>query len=266
MNPSLTRAREYLKRNFILVLFVLLIVLFAVGYVLGFRPGPGFTFVRAGTLVIQNLPEGATVYADETKRAVGHGKDVRIALIPGNHSIIVDVKGDNPWNDIVTVAPRVDTTIRPLLIPLTVDRNSFEKDARAAADKSLAAYKLPTAAEPLVLENGCALVSVSQNRIVANAATSTACTTPPPYLCVGGTCATTVIFSPIATLRSVIPFPGREDAVIVAYGDTLAVLELNPLKPQFFAPLVRGVSPIAAPMDDHDIIVHDDNRTFSIAL
>lgn len=266
MNPSLTRVREYLKRNFILVLFVLLIVLFAVGYALGFRPGPGLTFVRAGTLVLSSLPEGATVYADETKRAVGHGKDVRIALIPGNHSIIVDAKGDNPWNDIVNVAPRVDTVVHPLLIPLTVDRNSFEPEERAKADATLAAYKLPTSVTPLVLENGCAAVSVSQNRIVASVASSTTCTTPPPYLCVGGTCATTVIFSPIATLRSVIPYPGREDAVIVAYGDTLAVLELNPLKPQFFAPLVRGVAPIAAPLDAHTITVHDDNRTFSIPL
>lgn len=262
MTPFLTRAFSFLKRNILLVLFVLVVALFGIAFAFGFRPGPGLTFVRTGTLVL-NLPAGATVYADETRRATGQGKNVRIALVPGNHSIIVDVPGDNPWNDIVTIEPHADTTIHPLFVPVKPVATVTTPTAEATAQ--LAAYKLPTESAPIVLQDGCTAVSVLKNRVVASVATST-CATPPAYLCVGGTCATTVVFAPVAPLRSVIPYPGREDALVVSYGDTIAVIELNPLKPQFFAPLVRGTAPMVIPYSDTSILVRDTGRTFSISL
>jgi hypothetical protein len=243
-----------------------LFVLLCVGYALGYRPGPSFTFVRAGTLVLTNVPVGGIVYADETKRAVSTGKDIRLTLVPGNHSIILDVKGDNPWSDTVNIAARTDTTVSPISVPLSVRRSVLEDTDMAKANAAFAAFALPTAAKPLVFADGCVNVSVSNNRILATMATSTSCA-PEPYLCVGGTCATTVVFAPVAKLHSVIQYPGRQDALIVGYGDTLAVLELNPLKPQFFAPLIKGgVAPIAAPWGASSIVVRDEGRTFTIGL
>ncbi|KND49591.1 MAG: hypothetical protein AB203_00725 [Parcubacteria bacterium C7867-008] len=266
MNPTLKRIRSFARRYAPLLIIALLIVVFTAGYVLGFRVGPGLTVVRAGTLVLTNIPTDAVVYADEAKRAVGHGTDVRIALVPGNHSIIVDSVGNHPWSDLVPVTAGTDLRISPVFVPVTADRSSLEEPARTEATKALAAALLPDATHPIVMENGCANVFVSNNRVVATVATSTGCT-PPPYLCVGGTCATTVIFAPIAKLHSVIAYPGRQDVLIIGYGTTLAVFELNPLKPQFFAPLFNGgLAPVAIPWDAGTIVVRDDNRTFTLPI
>jgi hypothetical protein len=221
--------------------------------------------VRAGTLVLTGIPNGGTVYADQTKRAVSNGHDVRIALEPGSHSIIVDVKGDYPWSDVANVSARTDTKVSPIEVPLTVTRTPVTQDQGNTANSLLASYQLPDEQHPLVMENGTADVYVLQNRVVASPATATGAT-PPAYLCVGGSCATTVIFAPIAPLRAVLPYPGRTDAIIVSYSDTLAVLELNPLKPQFFAPLLQGIQPAAVVFDAHDIAVRDAGKTFLIAF
>ncbi len=266
MNPFFTRSVAYIRRHALLLGIALLFVLLCIGYALGYRPGPSLTFVRVGTLVLTNVPVGGTVYADETKRTVSTGKDIRLTLVPGSHSIIIDVKGNNPWSDTVNIAPRTDTTVSPINVPLTVQRTLLQGADAMKAQSAIAAYALPSDAKPLAMAGGCVNVSVANNRVLATMATSTSCT-PVPYLCVGGSCATTVVFAPVTPLRSVLPYPGREDALIVAYGTNVAVLELNPLKPQFFAPLLQGgVAPVIAPWDASSIVVHDDLRTFTIGL
>jgi hypothetical protein len=187
-------------------------------------------------------------------------------LVPGSHSIIIDVKGNNPWSDTVNITPRTDTIVSPINVPVTVQRTLLQGADATKAQSVLAAYALPNAAKPLVLGGGCVDVTVENNRVLATMATSTSCA-PMPYLCVGGTCATTVVFAPITPLHSVVPYPGRQDALIVSFGGNVAVLELNPLKPQFYAPLLQGgVAPAIAPWDATSIVVHDDLRTFTIGL
>lgn len=265
MNSTLKNILSYLRRHALLLLVALLFVLLCIGYALGYRPGPDLTFVRAGTLTLSSVPKGATVYVEQTKRAVSNGKDVRLVLEPGSHSIIVDIPGDYPWSDVVSVAARMNTTASPILVPMTVMRTSVSEAQAKEADAAITSYQLPDAAHPIVMENGCANVSVLDNRVVASAATTTGCT-PPAFLCVGGTCATTVVFAPIAPLRAVLRYPGRQDALIVSYGSTLAVIEVSPLKPQFFAPLLQGIQPAAAPFDATHIVVRDGGKTFLIGF
>ena len=262
MHPAIS----YIRRHALLLLTAVLFIALASGYALGYRPGPSFTVVRVGTLVLSGIPEGGTVFADETRRAVSKGTDVRITLEPGSHSIIVDVKGDYPWNDVITVAPSIDTPAHPILVPLKMPATHATAEEIKQANALFAAYALPNEQHPLVMENGCANVYVSDNRIVATAATTTGCV-PPAFLCIGGTCATTVVLSPTAEIHSVIAYPGRQDALIVSYGSILAVLEVNPLKPQFFAPLLQGgVAPLAVPFDEHHVVVRDDLMTSLISF
>lgn len=79
------------------------------------QPGPGLTVVRSGTLVLVDLPTGATVYANELPRAVGRGDNARIALVPGSHHIIVDMPGGYPWNDVIAVRAAEETRVYPSL-------------------------------------------------------------------------------------------------------------------------------------------------------
>lgn len=256
----------FVKKHLLGVLVTLLVALLCAGYALGFRPGPGLTLVRTGTLVLASLPAGATAYADESKRGTADAKgQLRLSLVPGDHSILVDAPGDYPWDEIVTIPTHAAVQVAPLLVSKRTQTTSFTSDERPKAQALVAKASLPTAAAPLALEKGCALVRVVDNRILANAVTAPGCT-PSAYLCTGGSCADTVIFSPVAPLRSVLPYPGRQDALIVAYGDTLAVLELNPLSPQYFAPILRGLAPAAASWDARTLAVTDDGRTFKIVF
>lgn len=261
MNQFVSLLRQHLWLLLIALVFAALVT----GYALGYRPGPGFTIVRAGELVLTGMPKGATVYADETRRAVAKNDTVRIALEPGSHSIIVDAKGDYPWSDVVSIEARTSTNVSPIFVSQHPERTPVANDSQKTAETLLSSYVLPDAQQPLVMEHGCAQVYVLDNRIVATPQTVAGCT-PPPYLCVGGTCATTVVFAPTAPLRSVLPYPGRQDALIVSYGNTLAVLEMNPLKPQFFAPLLLGVQPAATLYDATHILVRDARQTFTITL
>lgn len=261
----LSRARTFVQRNLLAVLIGLLVVLLAIGYALGYRPGPGFTVVRTGQLIVTDLPAGATVYTGESRRGTSEkGGDMVVPLVPGTHSVIVDVPGMYPWNDLVQVT-KEPVRISPILVPTATQTASIPNEERAAIEALVKAAVLPTAVNPLVLENGCALVRVDNNRIAANGTTTDTCVEP-WYLCVGGSCADTIVFSPIAPLRSVLPFPGRPNALLIAYGDTIAVLELNPLAPQYFAPIYKGLAPAAVLLDDHTLAVTDDTRTFKISF
>jgi hypothetical protein len=135
----------------------------------------------------------------------------------------------------------------------------------AKANALIAASALPASSTPLIMEGGCAQVTVSNNRVLADATTSPGCT-PPPFLCTAGTCESTVVFAPIDTLNSVTTYPGRNDVLVVAYGDSLSVIELNPLQPQFFAPLIRGVAPRAVVWDSSSIAVTDAGRTYKLSF
>ncbi|MDB5265893.1 MAG: hypothetical protein JWM39_606 [Parcubacteria group bacterium] len=265
MNTILLRIWAYIRRHVLLLLIVLLFVLLVIGYALGYRPGPSFTVVRAGNLTLSGIPAGGVVYADQTKRATSVGKDVRIDLEPGSHNIIVDVPGDNPWNDVISISPRMDTKASPILVPLKGEAVFVTAAQADAANTDITSYVPPSETKPLVMENGNANVYVLNNRIVASPATTTGAV-PPSYLCIGGTCATTVVFAPTAPLRAVLPYPGRQDALIVSYGSVLAVIEIDPLKPQFFAPLYTGLQPAAATFDAKHIVVRDAGKTFTIAF
>lgn len=227
----------------------------------GFRIGPGVSIVRVGTLVVTDLPEGASIYVDDSynRRTSGSAK---ITLIPGSHHVIVSVDGHQPWSELVAIESDTETKVRPLVVPTRMNIEEIEdKDGLA----KVTATKLPTVAAPLTMAGGCALVSVSGNRIIADATTTPGCT-PPPYLCSEGSCGPTVIFSPLEPMHSVISYPGRDDALIVSVGRTLFVLELDPREPGYFAPLVRGTNPKAAPWDEDSIVVLVGPDLFLITL
>lgn len=257
----LHRIRQHLLPIVIVLLLALMTALFA----LGFRPGPGLTVVRTGTMRIENLPPGSLVYVDELRRGAAGTDGVKsLQLVPGNHNIIVDSFGSYPWNNLVHIDARTTTVVNPVLVKST-PRKSLVTDT-TAAEAEIKAYALPTTTT-LPIEGGCASLSVSNNRIVV-APPSTpqgACPTP-YYLCTEGACSATVSLAPRGTLRSVFPYPGNDAYLIVSYGDTVAVVEADPLSPQTFAPLYEGTSPIAVPWHTGSILVQDGKNYYEVTL
>lgn len=245
-------------------LFLLFILAIIGGYAAGFRPGPGLTIVRVGTLTLAHLPSGTSVYTDQAFR--GTTKEAgpfSVSLVPGNHSVIVDAPKQEPWTKTFTITTSETTTLSPIFVPKEADPRKVSAEELPTATSVFARTALPTTYAPLVLD--CANVYVLDNRLIAEASTASDCT-PPDFLCIQGSCEATIIYAPAAPLRSVIPFPGRTDAVLVSVADWIYALALDPRTPQYFAPVLHGVAPTLATASSTAFYVRDAGRVYSISF
>ena len=153
------------------------------------------------------------------------------------------------------------------MIPIAISGTLLEESEKPEALAALRAAKLPTPALPLTVGEGCSLisVSVSHNAIVGEPSSDPSCT-PPPYLCAGGTCGETILYSPLDTIRSVLPYPKRTDTLLVAFGKNIYALEIDPLNPRTFIPVLSGTSPSFARLKDDSIVVSDGSSVFRLSL
>lgn len=262
------KALEALRQYWLVLLFLLIVLLGVGAYAYGYRLS-SLGLVRAGTLVLQGVPEGARIYTDQSRLTLASGGDALIDLVPGNHTVIVDAPGMQPWNELVTIQPGAKTSHAPLLIPVEVVARVLHGEERTLAADAILAYPLPKKESSLSLFGGCARVYVFENRIVADATTTPSCTPPEFLQCATETdalCPSTVIFPPNERLESVSPYPGRDDALVVAAGSQAYVLELDPRAPQFFAPILKGVRVRGAPWTDQSIVISDTKKVFELPL
>lgn len=262
----MTRQKDsFLKQWWLLITIIVVVTAIVLFFLTGFRIGPGVSIVRVGTLVLEEVPAGASVYVDEAYNRVSAGGVVRIDMLPGSHVVIVSASGAQPWNELITIVSDTETIARPVIVPVKVTVASIPAEDTAKAAAVVSKTKLPTLQAPLTLAGGCALVYVSGKNIVAEASTTATCT-PPPYLCVEAGCSPTAIMTPVEKINAVMPYPGRDDVLVISVGQTLFVLELDPRAPQFFAPLLRGTNPRAAPWSDSSVVVYSDQKLYLVNL
>jgi hypothetical protein len=254
-------------RKYLFLVVLVLIIIFAVGaYLFGYRVGPALSIEHVGTLSLTNLPTGTTVYVDQVINGTITATSTKnIELVGGNHTVIVSETGDYPWNDLVSITSGKTTTLNPIFIPEQPDATPLQGSAATSAVARIASTTLPTQSSPLVLANGCAHVYVSNNQVIADPATAPGCT-PPPYLCVNGKCASTIIFAPVNTLSAVIAFPGRQDALLVGLNNVLYAIALDPRSPQFFAPVLTATNPVFGTLSNGTLVVRNGTAVFSVKL
>lgn len=253
----------FARHHVVLLLLVLFIVLIGGVYIAGYRPGPGLTLERVGTVTVDGIPAGTSVYADLTSRGTSTGGSVSMTLLPGTHTVIVDAPDYQPWEKILSVTSSETTHISPVLVKKVPEKQSII-GGTAGLMAAAATSTLPTQSAPLVM--GCQAVYVSENRIIADAlpaASSSPACVPPDYLCSAGACEPTVVYPPADTLRSIVPFPGRTDAVVISVGEWVYVLGLDPRTPQYFAPLARGTAPVVLPESTTTVDVVDGQSVFA---
>ncbi len=260
------QTRTFLSKHIILILLAIVVALVGATYALGYRIEPG-GIARVGTLTLTGLPVGTTIYTEETYRmTVKKAGDVSLELGPGNHSVVVNAPNDYPWSTIARITSNQEMHVTPLLVHMNLKVAQLDGADKTLAIRAIATSTLPTPQAPLSTMNGCVNVYVSNNQVIATAATSTPGCTPPPYLCAGGTCAETIIYAPVAHLTNVFLYPGRQDALAVAFGGTLYALAIDPSTPQFFAPLVRGATAHYGQLSDGSIVVQDGTTVAKIGF
>lgn len=254
---------RHLKRYGLLWVVVLLLVVLLSGYAAGYRVGPGLSIVKAGTLVIPDLPSGASIYVDTKLRSVVRdGGEYRTRLIPGTHTVIVDAFNMTPWHEAVTLTANEATTITPVLIANSPAGTILKGAERDAALASIAATRIPTELAPL--KAGCTDVYVSQNRLIGRLATE--CTPAPEYLCEAGECSPTVLLEPVDTITSVVLYPERTDTVLFTIGDWIYVMDIDPREPRFFTPYLRRNSPLLGPATSEGILIKDVKNVYRFTI
>ena len=264
--PVVETLQSRAKRHWLLFLVLLFVIALLLGYGAGFRPGPGLTIVRVGTLTVTDLPAGTTVFTDMASRGVSNGGPFNVPLVPGTHTVIVSAPGDEPFERTVTITSNEATEVSAILVPQKPLPTILDGAEAAAAQALIAKSVLPTQGAPLSV--GCADVYVLDNRVVAAPATTTpGCATPPDYMCTNGSCAPTLVYAPTTPIHDVVHFPGRTDAVIVATGPSVNVVGLDPRYPQYFAPVVKSMNPlIAEASTTGGFFVSDSGKTYFIGF
>jgi hypothetical protein len=267
MNPRLKASLNYARKNLLLIILILVIVAIGVLYGLGFRIGYGVHLERVSTLTLTNVPNGSSIFIDQTLRTTTTAtSSVKEELVSGSHAIIISAPGDYPWNTITTVASGKPTTVNPIFVSTEPHVTPLSGTAETAAVSAIASTTLPTFTHPLTLANGCAIVYASNNQVIADFASTTPGCTPPPYLCSGTSCGSTIIYSPVSPLKMVAPFPGRQDALVIQVQNILIALALDPRSPQFFAPILTATSPVIGTLPNGSVVIKNGTAVFRVKL
>lgn len=268
MNTFLRYATNY----WILWIIVAVLALGTGSYFAGYRfDQAGFS--RVGMLSIENLPDGSSLYIDESSQVIALAGTGSAPLSPGSHSVIVDAPGYQPWNERFDIVSGETVKLRPILVKDKVAAHQLEGEDAARAIALIRATAAPTKEAPLALAGGCALAYAQGNRVLAEATTTADCV-PPAYLACApvspenptGTCATTIIRTDTAPIKGIIKYPGRDDAAVVVGDNSVYALELDPREPQSYALLFRGPTIGVAPWSETTIVISNGTLVFELSL
>ncbi len=258
--------KKFFKDYWLYLCLVLVVIVGFLGYINGYRFGPYGLPVKAGLLVVADVPSQTTVYLDNIRRHYVEATSTSMYVTGTTHSVIVDAPGYQPWNELVTIPEGETLTLHPLLVRQQILEKKVEGADIAPVWQAIWKTVLPTKETPLLTSDGCVSIYTLGNRIVAEAVQNDTCV-PPPYLCTADAgCAPVIVFEPIETIKDVLVYPNRTDALLVSSGNKVYVLEIDPRDPRFFAPLVRGTDVRVAPWKEHSIVVSDGASLREIEL
>ncbi len=252
------------------VVTLLLVIFFGlavIGYINGYRISSNITIVKVQTLTITDIPENSSVFADYALRGKSSGGAFSLSLVPGDHLMLVTAQNHYPWTALITVPDNSNTKVRALVVPKEASGTLLYGKAREDALSLITNEKLPTPSKPLVLANGCALLSITDGTgtIVATPTTTPKCS-PPKYLCINNSCATTIVYSQKNTPKAVIAYPNRQDAFLILSGKDLYAVSLDPRNPRTFVHMLHGIAPSIATLPNGNVVVSDQSSVYILNL
>lgn len=235
-------------------------IVLAIGIlVFGFLSQAGFVIsgvyiVKGGTLDITNALPGSIVFVDE-KRIGTVGSDGTASfngIRPGERDVIVSRPDVWPWILTFESQAGLPNTFSPLQVRQDAQGGTLS-DANdpllITAKQAFTAYREPTRINPLERDGTIVWVDGSTIYMQKNGAVRT-------------------IFASVNPIQTVSWYGDRNDAIIVATQNTVAVLDLRGREVQNYLPMYKGVSPqaVADPIRSSHIFVHDEGNYFTIDL
>jgi|GEM_PF-1636702 len=212
----------------------------------------------ASRITLKNIPEGSTIYLDNTVQASRGGQITLKRLTPGEHTLLVARDGYWPWAKHITVGRGENLEMVvfsfPVASELTPATVAPAQTERVRAEMT----QLPTREEPLFSDDESTAVWVEGRNIVASWRDRR--DRLPGYFCNPDCRTRMTVFTGQVPIRSVSFYGTRNDVLLVAAENGIFGLELDMRGTQNFQPLYSGTSPIFSLNDDAlGILVYDTN-------
>ncbi|OHA20090.1 MAG: hypothetical protein A2836_01370 [Candidatus Taylorbacteria bacterium RIFCSPHIGHO2_01_FULL_45_63] len=112
--------KSKIKNHLIIAILTILLGGASALFSLGYRLGPTGLPTKTGSLIIQNLPEGARVFVDGKDMGVKNGGSYARRLLPGEHSVLVAKTAHWPWTKTVSIIEKEAVELQPFTIPESV--------------------------------------------------------------------------------------------------------------------------------------------------
>lgn len=222
------------------------------------------------TLVVPK--QGTTIYLDASKKTVTKkdSETVTFEVSAGKtHSFILS-RGDlfYPWKKDVTPSSGESITLSPFLVGKNVG-GSIITEADPEYERILQlidANTLPSKTNAKISSDGKVAIWVEDGAIMA---TWLDTKTPAPYyLCETKDCSNdSLILTPKSPLRNIDFYKDHSDILIVSFGDSAALLDLNPKGTQNFQPVYTGGTPrFTKNMNGESIFLTDGQNLVEVII
>ncbi len=259
MKPlSVRRRRVYFI--FFSIVFILVIPILLL-YASGYRLGDALDLIRTGGLFVSTPYSGVNVRIGENlnKETSVFQKNVFVQnLRPGRYEIAVSKEGYNSWSKSLTVFPQRVTEAYPFLIPqepnfveiksslATNKENGTTTRAFKAEENPLFTEVVKAFATTTKVGTTSDTVKIKRKLSIENRKGTIFAfwngdkDSIPTYFCVGETCKNIIKVETDSRVRSFDFFPGRDDVLILALADMIAVVEIDDRSSQNMQTLIKG--------------------------
>jgi hypothetical protein len=246
------RQRKIVATVAVIAALALLVVgaLRSAGFVLD-----GAYIVKGATVRIENTAENTQVFLDQKRRGkVGSAGTFTINNVTGGeHNIIAAHPASWPWVETISTTNREEVALEPLLIAREPEGAALTTGSEAFRNAAalLNTAKVPTPQHPLRSLDDSALVWFDGTTIITRTSAGENQT-----------------LRPRDTVRALLWYPHRNDALIVAAGNRIFVLGIKPGNPQNFFPVYDGVAPTFAISEttDNTLLVKDGENILLLSL
>jgi hypothetical protein len=212
---------------------LLLALLGAVLYGMGYRVTKNLSFGKVGTVQMTIPASGTSVFADASQKVVTASDDelVSFTFSPTTHTIIVSRDGYFPWKKDVDV-PKGGTVA---LEPLFVSKNATGEIITAKDPQyfdirhSVETHSLPTKEKPLASEDGKKILWIEDNAILVASADAAS--------------SAKIVIEPDTIVKNAAFYKDRDDVVLFSSSSAVYAIETDKAGGQNFVPVYTGESP-----------------------
>jgi hypothetical protein len=252
MRYNTTNMDKNKKQWIALSIFIFLILAISIGFRLGYRFG-SYGFGKVGYLSMSISQPLTSIYVDESKKleTAKDNEQVKIALSPTYHSVIISREGYFPWKKNVTMPKGGDVTLYPILVSQNASGQIITKNDPEywKLRNQITSNKLPTKDKPLVSTADGTTVWVENNIIFSKLVEKM-----------------TEVLKPETKIRNLSFYKNRNDAVLFSTLTGIYMIEIESNGFQNFMPVYTGQSPIFIETDPNFIYVLDGENLMQVII